>query len=87
MSPKERQFDEKVINEVRKRVRFQVNTFKITGREPFVSFVIINLVRRNLSYSQVTVIQHEGLRPEELMCHTAKKVSSCIEESFISVHF
>lgn len=49
MSPKERQFDEKVINEVRKRVRFQVNTFKITGREPFVSFVIINLVRRNLS--------------------------------------
>lgn len=50
MSPKERQFDEKVINEVRKRVRFQVNTFKITGREPFVSFVIINLVRRNLSW-------------------------------------
>lgn len=49
MSPKGRQFDEKVINEVRKRVRFQVNTFKITGREPFVSFVIINLVRRNLS--------------------------------------
>lgn len=49
MSPKERQFDEKVINEVRKRVRFQVNTFKITGREPFVSFVIINLVKRNLS--------------------------------------
>lgn len=30
-------------------MRFQVNTFKITGREPFVSFVIINLVRRNLS--------------------------------------
>lgn len=50
MSPKERQFDEKVINEVRKRVRFQVNTFKITGREAFVSFVIINLVRRNLSW-------------------------------------
>lgn len=50
MSPKGRQFDEKVINEVRKRVRFQVNTFKITGREPFVSFVIINLVRRNLSW-------------------------------------
>lgn len=50
MSPKGRQFDEKVINEVRKRVRFQVNTFKITGREAFVSFVIINLVRRNLSW-------------------------------------
>lgn len=49
MPPKGRQFDEKVINEVRKRVRFQVNTFKITGREAFVSFVIINLVRRNLS--------------------------------------
>lgn len=50
MPPKGRQFDEKVINEVRKRVRFQVNTFKITGREAFVSFVIINLVRRNLSW-------------------------------------
>ena len=87
----ERWFDGKVVSEVRKRVRFQANT--ITGCE--AAYLVcyhkpcqtVLVLADTQGKRYITVIRREGLRPEELMRHTAKKVGSWKEESFISVHF